>query len=140
MFPCVASKNKNVHKVVAEFEIKYKLEHMSENYQSNMPELTVSELASSIKSTLEARFSRVEVRGELSDVFTARSGHLYASLVDGKTTLKVTMWRSQVEKLDIKPEEKMEVVVAGVLTIFADRSTYQINAQSIRPVSEKVQS
>ena len=113
---------------------------MSENYQSNIPELTVSELASSIKSTLETRFSRVEVRGELSDVFMARSGHLYASLVDGKTTLKVTMWRSQVEKLDIKPEEKMEVVVAGVLTTFADRSTYQINAQSIRPVSEKVQS
>lgn len=140
MFSRIAAKDKDVHKVLAEFEKKYKLRHMSENYQSNIPERTVSELASSIKSTLETRFSKVEVRGELGDVFMARSGHLYASLVEGKTTLKVTMWRTHVEKLEIKPAEGMEVVIEGVLTTFADRSTYQINAQSMRPVSEKVQS
>lgn len=109
---------------------------MSDNYQSNIPEFSVSELASSIKSTLENRFDRVKVRGELSDVFKARSGHLYASLVEGKTTLKVTMWRSQVERLQITPKEGMEVVIEGRLTTFADRSTYQINALKINPVGE----
>lgn len=136
MFSRIASKDQDVHKVLAEFEKKYKLRHMSQNYQSNIPELTVSSLASSIKSTLKTRFSSVEVRGELRDVFIARSGNLYASLVEGKTTLKVTMWKSQLENLEINSAEGME----GVVTTFPDRSTYQIGAQSIRLVGEKVQS
>ncbi len=136
MFSTTATENKDVHKVLAELEKKYNLGNMSTNQQPNLREFTVSELASSIKSTIENSFDRVKVRGELSDVYRAGSGHLYANLVEGKTKIKITMWRSQVARLQIEVKEGMEVVIEGRLTTFAEQSTYQINAFTIRPVGE----
>ena len=49
---------------------------------SNIPELTVSELAHSLKRTLEDTYARVRVRGELSKVKVHTSGHLYSDLKD----------------------------------------------------------
>ena len=109
---------------------------MSTNYQSNIPEFSVSELSSSIRRSLEDRFDRVRVRGELSRVVLAKSGHLYGTLVEGKAKLGLTMWRSQVDRLRRIPEDGMEVVVEGRITTFFDRSTYQINASNIQPVGE----
>jgi exodeoxyribonuclease VII large subunit len=43
---------------------------------SNLPELTVSELAQAVKRTVERDFDRVRVRGELCRVLIANSGHL----------------------------------------------------------------
>ena len=50
--------------------------------QSNLPELSVSELAQAVKRTMETNFDRVRVRGELGRVLIAKSGHLYVDLKD----------------------------------------------------------
>ena len=55
--------------------------------KTNAPELSVSELAFSMKKTLEDAYGRVRVRGELSRVKIHTSGHMYSDLKDEKDCL-----------------------------------------------------
>jgi len=99
---------------------------------SNQADITVSELADSLKRTIEANFDRVRVRGELGRVTIARSGHMYADIKDDKAVLNAVMWKGQVDKLPFRPEEGLEVVAEGKLSIYAGRSNYQLIASSMR--------
>ena len=100
---------------------------------TNQPDLTVSELAASLKRTIETNFDRVRVRGELGRVTIARSGHMYADIKDDKAVLNSVMWKGQVDKLPFRPEEGLEVIAEGKLSIYAGRSNYQLIATSMRP-------
>ena len=100
---------------------------------TNAPELTVSELAASLKRTIEGAYDRVIVRGELGRVTIARSGHMYADIKDEKAVLNAVMWKGQVNRLPFTPEEGLEVVAEGKLSIYAGRSNYQMIADTMRP-------
>lgn len=100
---------------------------------TNQPDLTVSELAASLKRTIETNYDHVRVRGELGRVTIARSGHMYADIKDEKAVLNSVMWKGQVGKLPFKPEEGLEVIAEGKLSIYAGRSNYQLIATSMRP-------
>ncbi|HBJ91821.1 MAG TPA: exodeoxyribonuclease VII large subunit, partial [Hyphomonadaceae bacterium] len=66
---------------------------------ANLPELSVSELAGSIKRTIETTYDRVRVRGELGRVTIAKSGHMYADLKDDKAVINTIMWKGSVSRL-----------------------------------------
>ncbi|MBL8542924.1 MAG: exodeoxyribonuclease VII large subunit [Hyphomonadaceae bacterium] len=100
---------------------------------SNLPELTVSELAQAVKRTVERDFDRVRVRGELGRVMIAKSGHLYVDLKDADASISTVMWRSNVQALTFKPEEGLEVVAEGRLSTFPGRSQYQLVAERMAP-------
>lgn len=106
---------------------------MSEESASNVAELTVSELASSLKRTIETNYDHVRVRGELGRVTIARSGHMYADIKDEKAVLNTVMWKGSVQRLPFRPEEGLEVVAEGRLSIYAGRSNYQMIADFMRP-------
>ena len=106
---------------------------MTDTPTSNQTDLTVSELAASLKRTIETNYDRVRVRGELGRVTIARSGHMYADIKDDKAVLNTVMWKGQVDRLPFKPEEGLEVVAEGKLSIYAGRSNYQLIASSMRP-------
>jgi exodeoxyribonuclease VII large subunit len=101
--------------------------------QSNLPELTVSELAQAVKRTMETNFDRVRVRGELGRVLIAKSGHLYVDLKDADATISTVMWKSNVQMLAFKPEEGLEVVAEGRLSTYPGRSQYQLIAERMSP-------
>ncbi len=100
---------------------------------SNAPELSVSELAGRLKRTVEDNFDRVRVRGELGRVTIARSGHIYADLKDESAVINTVMWKGNAQRLAFKPEEGLEVVAEGKLSIYAGRSAYQLIAETMRP-------
>ena len=52
--------------------------------RENIPEYSVSEISNSIKNTLEDTFGYVKVRGEISGLKQAASGHVYFTLKDEK--------------------------------------------------------
>lgn len=106
---------------------------MSEDDTSNVTELSVSDLANSLKRTIETTYDLVKVRGELGRVVLARSGHMYADIKDDKAVLNTVMWKGSVSKLPFKPEEGLEVVAQGRLSIYAGRSNYQLIADFMRP-------
>ena len=100
---------------------------------SNDPALSVSELSASLKRTIETNYDHVVVRGELGRVTIARSGHMYCDLKDEKAVLNTVMWKGQVDRLPFRPEEGLEVVATGRLSIYEGRSNYQMIASSMRP-------
>ncbi|MGD9980954.1 MAG: exodeoxyribonuclease VII large subunit [Hyphomonadaceae bacterium] len=100
---------------------------------SNLPELSVSELAAAVKRTMESNFDRVRVRGELGRVMIAKSGHMYVDLKDADACISTVMWRSNVQMLSFKPEEGLEVVAEGRLSTFPNRSQYQLICERMAP-------
>ncbi|MEQ9506892.1 MAG: exodeoxyribonuclease VII large subunit [Hyphomonas sp.] len=106
---------------------------MSETAPTNDHAQTVSELAASLKRTVETNYDHVVVRGELGRVTIAKSGHMYADIKDDKAVLNTIMWRGQADKLTFRPEEGLEVVATGRLSTYEGRSSYQLIASSMRP-------
>jgi exodeoxyribonuclease VII large subunit len=100
---------------------------------SNLPEMTVSELSSALKRTIETEYGFVRVRGELGRVVVAKSGHVYFDIKDADATLNSVMWKGQAARLPFKPEEGLEVVAEGRLSTYPGRSNYQLIAEKMRP-------
>ncbi|WP_310534626.1 exodeoxyribonuclease VII large subunit [Novosphingobium sp.] len=97
-----------------------------EGRSSNAEPLSVTEISSALKRTVEERFAYVRVRGELSGVKLAASGHLYLALKDEGARLDGVMWRGTVQRLAFRPEDGIEVIATGKLTTYPGRSNYQI--------------
>ncbi len=93
---------------------------------TNVPEFSVSDLSLNLKAMVEGAFSHVRVRGELSRVTIAKSGHCYSSIKDDNAVLDAIIWRGTMSKISVQPEEGLEVVVTGRLTTYPGRSNYQI--------------
>jgi exodeoxyribonuclease VII large subunit len=100
---------------------------------SNLPELTVSELAQAVKRTVERDFDHVRVRGELGRVMIAKSGHMYVDLKDANASISTVMFRLEMQRLNFKPEEGLEVVAEGRLSTFPGRSQYQLICERMAP-------
>ena len=92
----------------------------------NTPEFTVSELAYSLKKTVEETFGHVRVRGELGRVTVAKSGHCYLDVKDDKAVINSIIWKGVMSRLSMRPEEGMEVICEGKLSTYPGRSNYQL--------------
>ena len=102
----------------------------------NAQPLSVGELSSALKRTVEDRFGYVRVRGELSGFKRAASGHLYFGLKDEKAKLDGVMWKGVAGRLAFAPEDGLEVIATGKLTTYAGRSSYQIVADRMELAGE----
>ena len=89
-----------------------------------------------MKRTVEDRFGHVRLRGELSGVKRAASGHLYCALKDDKAVLDGVMWRGNAQRLAFAPEDGLEVIATGKLTTYAGRSKYQVVIDSLEIAGE----
>ncbi len=92
----------------------------------NAEPLSITEISAALKRTVEGAFGFVRLRGELSGVKLAASGHLYCRLKDENAQIDGVMWRGSVQRLAFRPEDGIEVVASGKLTTYAGRSSYQI--------------
>jgi exodeoxyribonuclease VII large subunit len=95
---------------------------------------TVSEITRQIKLSLESKYPRVWIQGEISNLKLHSSGHLYFSLKDEGAQISATMWRSRASSLLFRPEDGMKVVVRGGITVYPPRGNYQIDVDQIQPL------
>jgi exodeoxyribonuclease VII large subunit len=101
---------------------------------SNQQEWTVSSLSNALKRTLEDAFGHVRLRGEVSGYRGPHSsGHVYFSLKEEGAKLDAVVWKGVWNRLKVRPEEGMEVIVTGRITTFPGSSKYQIVIESIEP-------
>ena len=110
--------------------------HREGQSASNVPIQSVSDIALGVKSTVEAAFGRVRIRGEISRPNYHRSGHLYLTLKDEKAVIDAVSWKGQVGKLGFRVEEGMEVIATGKLTTYPGGSKYQIVIDSMELAGE----
>ena len=103
---------------------------------SNVPEMSVADLANSLKRTLEQTFSHIRVRGELSGLKLAASGHLYGDIKDIDANINIVCWRGTMSKLGIRPEEGMDVIITGRVSSYQKSSRYQIVIEKMELAGE----
>ena len=77
--------------------------------------LSVSQLNFYIKSLLEndPRLTVVFLTGEISNLTSHRSGHLYFSLKDEKSVIRAVMFSGSARGLAFKPQNGMKVICHG---------------------------
>ena len=102
----------------------------------NAAPLSITEISNLLKRTVEDRFGFVRLRGELSGVKRAASGHLYCCLKDEGAVIDGVMWRGGAQRLGFMPEDGIEVVASGKLTTFPGRSKYQIVIETMEIAGE----
>ncbi len=111
-------------------------ESKEQTTRTNVPEFSVSDLAFSLKRTLEENYGRVRVRGELSRVSIAASGHMYSSLKDDGAVIDSVCWKGTLNKLSIRPEEGLEVICTGRISSYPKSSKYQLIIESMELAGE----
>jgi exodeoxyribonuclease VII large subunit len=93
----------------------------------------VRDLVASVRTHIEREFSDAWVEGEISNFRAPESGHLYFTLKDGDSQIRVVMFRSSARLLRFRPADGLQVVVRGRVTIYEDRGELQISAEYIEP-------
>lgn len=90
---------------------------------------SVSDASSLLKTVVETAFPRIRVRGELSQITRASSGHIYMTIKDANSAISAIIWRST--PVPFKLEDGLEVIITGRFTTYPARSNYQIICSEI---------
>jgi exodeoxyribonuclease VII large subunit len=99
-------------------------------------ELTVSELTSLIKRTLEEGFYGLKVTGEISNFRPSSTGHWFFTLKDTNSQISAVMFKGSTWKVDFTPCEGDKVTVTGNLDVYGARGTYQIKCESMEKAGQ----
>jgi len=99
--------------------------------------LTVTELNARLKKLIEENFRFVNLIGEISNFkIHSQSGHYYFTLKDETSQVQAVMWSTRNKALLFTPEEGMQVVVKGRISVFGLKGTYQVEVWEMQVQGE----
>ncbi|PKM13760.1 MAG: exodeoxyribonuclease VII large subunit [Gammaproteobacteria bacterium HGW-Gammaproteobacteria-3] len=97
---------------------------------------TVSELNQASNRLLNEHFLRIQVEGEISNLSTPSSGHVYFTLKDAAAQIRCALFRSQSRRLSFKPENGLKVIARAQVTLYEPRGDYQLLVESLEPAGD----
>ena len=97
--------------------------------------VTVSELNGYIKALFDRDdvLSGISVSGEISNIKYHSSGHLYLTLKDENATISAVMFRSDVARMNFRPENGMRVIASGRVSVYERGGQYQLYISYMKP-------
>ena len=95
--------------------------------------LTVSALTALVRDRLEENFSDLWVEGEVSNLRTPSSGHIYFTLKDATSQIRVVLFRAGALRLRFALKEGLQLVVRGRMTVYEPRGEYQLVLDYLEP-------
>ncbi len=102
----------------------------------NFQVLTVSQLNTYIKSIIDGdiNLNNVFIEGEISNFKNHyASGHLYFSLKDEESVIKCVMFNRAATRLKFIPENSMQVICCGKISVYPRDGQYQLYAEDMQP-------
>lgn len=97
---------------------------------------SVTAITMAIKQMMEGVFRGVFVKGEVSNLRTAASGHVYFDLKDREALLSGVMFKWDARKYALHLQEGMQVRVGGDLSCYAKQGRYQIVAKTAEALTK----
>jgi exodeoxyribonuclease VII large subunit len=97
---------------------------------------SVSRLNSEVRAVLEGSFPLLWVEGEISNLAAPSSGHLYFSLKDSHAQVRCALFRSTRNRLRIRPENGMQVLLRARVSLYEGRGEFQLVAEHLEPAGE----
>ena len=98
--------------------------------------ITVTELNRETSQLLAEHFLSILVEGEVSNLSTPVSGHLYFSLKDANAQVRCAMFRTRQHRLAFKPENGKQVIIKAQVTLYEPRGDYQLIVESIEEAGD----
>lgn len=97
--------------------------------------LTPSQVGQYLKNMMDRDrlLSHLLVCGELSNYKMYSSGHHYFTLKDKEGALRCVMFRSDAQSLRFRPENGIQVIAAGRVTVFPRDGQYQMYCARLTP-------
>ena len=101
-----------------------------------MATFSVQEITQYIRELFDtdSALGDVRVRGEVSNLTKAASGHWYFSIKDAKAQLRCVMFRGRAQYVRINVQAGDEIIVQGRISVYEARGEYQLYADSIEAV------
>lgn len=96
----------------------------------------MSEFVLHLRETLDAHIPLSWVRGEVTNLTRAGSGHLYFSLKDAGAQIRCTMWRNRAQLMGFQLREGMQIEVRALVNIYEARGDLQLAVETIRQVGQ----
>jgi len=87
---------------------------------------SVSDVALETRALVESGLHPLWVRGEISDFKQHRNGHWYFSLRDASAQIKCVVWSRDQRGLPAPPDDGMQVVLYGQMTVYTQRGDLQL--------------
>jgi len=109
---------------------------MDSSIPSGIKIYKVSELNFEIKSEIENTYSNIWIEGEITNFAYPNKKHMYFSLVDEYSMIRVAMFENNCSNLVFAPENGLHVYINGYVSIYDKRSEYQVIAYNIIPVKK----
>ena len=97
--------------------------------------LSISQISQYIKDRMDRDevLSGVLVRGEISNYKLYPSGHHYFTLKDSQSALRCVMFRGDASRMRFRPQNGMQVIAAGRITVFPRDGQYQLYCVQLTP-------
>ncbi len=95
--------------------------------------LSVSELAGVVNAVLESTIAEAWVAGEISNLKMHSSGHWYFALKDPRSQISCVMFRGRNQLLRFRPEDGMQVLTRGRVSIYETRGALQFYVEAMEP-------
>ena len=92
---------------------------------------TVSGLTAAAKEIVEGAFPMMWVRGEITDFKSHRNGHWYFCLRDSAAQMRAVIWSKDAQRIPAKPDEGMQVLAFGRLTVYPARGEMQFTVSRL---------
>lgn len=96
--------------------------------------VAVSTLVQLLQELVEENFVDVLVQGELANFSRPASGHSYFTLKDQKSQLRCAMFRPHARALKFQPQNGLEIICRGRVSIYPQRGDLQLIVEAIEPV------
>jgi exodeoxyribonuclease VII large subunit len=92
---------------------------------------SVSDLALETRALVESGLHPLWVRGEISDFKCHRNGHWYFCLRDATAQVRCVMWSRDQRGMPAPPDDGMQVVLYGQMTVYTARADLQLKVTRI---------
>jgi exodeoxyribonuclease VII large subunit len=93
----------------------------------------VGAVVAGVRRLLEERIGSIWVVGEISNLRRVASGHTYFTLKDAEGQLRAALFRGSARRLAFEPEDGLEVLVYGQITVYGERGELQIVVRELEP-------
>lgn len=94
--------------------------------------LSVSALNRQVRESLESTFPLRWIRGEISNLTHAASGHVYFSLKDSNAQVRCVMWRNKAQLLGWRLENGQQIDARALVSFYEPRGEFQLNVEAVR--------
>ena len=93
--------------------------------------IAVHTLTSAARDLIEGAIPSVWIRGEVTDFKSHRNGHWYFGLRDAQAQIKCVVWATQARRIPAPPDEGMQVLALGQLTVWPVKGDLQFSVRQL---------